>query len=77
MEFLIKNLEQKVGFERSEIQKHHNKLTMMQSEDQKTTSFDLLEVVEERIKYLALVMSQSDREELAGEVVRYLADRGE
>jgi hypothetical protein len=49
----------------------------MQSEDQKTTSFDLLEVVEERIKYLALLMSQSDREELAGEVVRYLADRGE
>ena len=64
-------------FERSEIQKHHNKLTMMQSEDQKTTSFDLLEVVEERIKYLALVMSQSDREELTGEVVRYLAERGE
>ena len=77
MEFLITNLEQKVAFERSEIQKHHNKLTMMQSEDQKMTSFDLLEVVEERIKYLALLMSQSDREELTGEVVRYLADRGE
>ena len=29
LDFLIKNLEQKVGFEREEIQKHYNRLTMM------------------------------------------------